>query len=354
MNNEKTTILVVDDSDTQRQFLTYILRNEKYQVIEAKDGLQGLNTAREKKPELIITDILMPTMDGYELISNLKQDKSLENIQIILYTAEYQEQEAISFGKIFGINHYLNKPTEKDELLKTVVHALHEKTHRSKLVNPEEISKKHLDLVNSKLYKQVHDLEKLKQDLDARIAERTKELETLNQKLRDDSIHDPLTGLYNRRYLDDAIEREISRSDRNQKSFAVVMLDIDFFKKTNDEYGHLAGDIVLHRLAKILKNNMRKLDFVCRYGGEEFIIILVGIEEKEVFGKLENIRTEIEQLEIIALENKIKSTVSMGFCIYPAQKKTVGTLIDAADHALYQAKKEGRNCIRQYSLSLEK
>lgn len=352
MQKDKIKILVVDDSETHRQFLTYVLDGAGYNVIEAKDGLEALKRASEERPTMIISDILMPEMDGYEMIEKLKKDKELSSIKIILYTAQFQKEEAIKLAKLFGISHYLDKPTTKEKLLSMVEEALQIKEqplNKADMPNAEEIAKQHLDLINSKLFKQVSDLEKLKSELEQRIAERTEELEKLNEKLHEDSIHDPLTGLFNRRYLDDFIDLEIARSKRKNKNFVVAMLDIDFFKKFNDQYGHQVGDKVLYQIAEYLKKHLRPEDVVCRFGGEEFTLILVNCLESEVLERLEALRKGVESLEIETDHGKIKSTtVSMGFAIFPKHGIDPKKLIEASDSALYEAKELGRNRVIAY------
>jgi diguanylate cyclase (GGDEF)-like protein len=350
MQKEKTKILVVDDSETHRQFLTYVLSSAGYQVQEAKDGIEALKLASEIKPQLMITDILMPGMDGYEVIENFKESKELEKIKIILYTAQYQKNETLKLTKLFGIKYFLDKPAEKKDLLVMVKKALAEKikTTASKIKKPsaEKIAKQHLDLINSKLFKQVNDLEKLKSELENRIAERTKTLSELNEQLHDSATHDPLTGLFNRRYLDDFIALEIARSKRSGKDFVVVMLDIDHFKNFNDKYGHAVGDLVLCKIAENLKKFMRKGDVVCRFGGEEFIFILVDTQEPEIVERLESIRKALQTIEVDTENGKINSiTVSMGFALFPKHGQDAGKIIQAADQALYHAKNSGRNCV---------
>ncbi len=347
---ENIKILVVDDSETHRQFLTYVLSHEKYQVFEAKDGSEAIKIAKHIIPDLIITDILMPGMDGYEMIAHLKKEKELDKIKIILYTAQYQKQEAIKLAKLFGISHYLDKPAEKKQLLAMVAQALSKKEqHKKSIMNADEISKQHLDLVNKKLFKQVQDLEKLKFELENRISERTRELEILNKKFQEDSIHDPLTGLFNRRYLHETLIHEISREGRTQKQFAVVILDIDHFKNINDQYGHSVGDIALSKIADYLKQHMRLQDVVCRFGGEEFVLVLVDQDDDVIFSRLESIREDIQKMEIMTTMGKIPSiTVSMGYSTFPNHGKDEDTLIEAADEALYHAKETGRNRVISY------
>lgn len=346
MQEKKSTILVVDDSDTQRQLLTYLLNNAHYQTLEAKNGAEGLKLAHEKIPDLIITDILMPVMDGYELVHRIKQDETFFDTQIIFYTGHYHEKEAKSLADLFG-SYYLNKPASKRELLNTIEQALQKKT-KIKLSQQDfdEISKKHLNLMTNKLYQRVRELEQLNVELEQRVFERTRELEILNKKLYEESSRDPLTGLFNRRYLEDILLREIARSKRHKRLFWVVIMDLDHFKQINDKYGHRNGDVVLYNIAQFLKSSLRTEDIICRYGGDEFVLILLEMSEHELYPHLDMIRTEISHLQIKSKEILLKNiTVSMGVAANIHELDTIDSVIDAADNALYQAKQAGRNCI---------
>ena len=168
----------------------------------------------------------------------------------------------------------------------------------------------------------------------------------LRSSLHDLSIRDSLTGLYNRRYMEENLERELERAGRQGHEVAVVMLDVDYFKVLNDTYGHEAGDTVLKRLADQMKHFRSGSDVACRYGGEEFVLILPEIPEEILCDRLESLRQEIAQMQVIS-EGRIlpSTTVSMGVARYPANATQSAALLRLADEALYQAKRNGRNRI---------
>ena len=170
----------------------------------------------------------------------------------------------------------------------------------------------------------------------------------LQQELRYQSLRDPLTGLYNRRYLDESLAKEIDRAHRTQQFISVMLLDIDHFKRFNDVYGHSAGDLVLSQVGTYLESETRKYDVACRFGGEELIIVMPGASMADSVVRAEKIRAGIKQLELEHEGQKLESvTVSIGVSCFPDDSTTVESLIQAADKALYQAKEDGRDCVRR-------
>jgi diguanylate cyclase (GGDEF)-like protein len=168
----------------------------------------------------------------------------------------------------------------------------------------------------------------------------------LRAQLHDLSIRDALTGLYNRRYLDEALERELLRATRHQHPVGVVMLDIDHFKLFNDTYGHDAGDVLLRALGTFLQNNIRGEDIACRYGGEEFTLILPMASLRDTQARAEDLRASVNHLQAMHGDQWIgQVTISLGAACFPEHGTTGDALIRAADRALYQAKMSGRNCV---------
>jgi diguanylate cyclase (GGDEF)-like protein/PAS domain S-box-containing protein len=156
---------------------------------------------------------------------------------------------------------------------------------------------------------------------------------------------DPLTGLYNRRFLDDAIMREISRSEREEKQFAVIMLDLDHFKNVNDQYGHAAGDEVLKTLAMLMKKASRESDLICRFGGEEFVAIMPNMSAIQARDRVETWRRQLEETTVIYGDSRIQITLSAGIAIFPLHGRSGEELITRADEMLYRSKQQGRNRI---------
>ncbi|HEY5210599.1 MAG TPA: diguanylate cyclase [Stellaceae bacterium] len=166
----------------------------------------------------------------------------------------------------------------------------------------------------------------------------------LRERLRNQSIRDPLTGLFNRRYLEESLELECARADRAKQPLSVVMVDIDHFKRFNDEFGHDAGDVVLKNVGELLRHMLRQGDVACRYGGEEFLLVLLGTSAQEAFNVCERIRAATLKLEVAHRGQPLgKITMSFGIATFPAAGDTPAAIITAADQALYAAKAGGRD-----------
>jgi diguanylate cyclase (GGDEF)-like protein/PAS domain S-box-containing protein len=174
-----------------------------------------------------------------------------------------------------------------------------------------------------------------------------RELQALHAQLRDQAIRDPLTRLFNRRYLEETLSRELIRAGRQNEPFAVIMADIDHFKAVNDQYGHPAGDQVLRVFAEAVRRCRRGSDIHCRYGGEEFVLVCPGIAIQTARRRAEQLRRAIAAIPIAAgPATTLRITASFGISLYPQHGSTVAELIAAADAALYEAKRSGRNCVR--------
>jgi diguanylate cyclase (GGDEF)-like protein len=170
------------------------------------------------------------------------------------------------------------------------------------------------------------------------------EIESLNLKLREQSIRDPLTGVFNRRYLDEAIARDVARANRMDESLSIAALDVDRFKGVNDEWGHAVGDLVLQEVARALCEEGRASDLVCRTGGEEFVVVLPGATLKEACALAERWRIRIAGTTVDAGSGSmIRCTVSLGVACFRANEESIDTALRRADAALYEAKRTGRD-----------
>lgn len=169
-------------------------------------------------------------------------------------------------------------------------------------------------------------------------------LEKSEAKLREQSIRDHLTGLYNRRYLDETLAREIRRAEREAFPVGIIMLDLDHFKRLNDTFGHAAGDVVLHEIGVLLKGKIRYADIVCRYGGEEFVVVMPGASLQITVQRAEDLREEVSQLDLQYDNHNLgKITISAGVAIFPNHGATAEAVLQCADSALYAAKHAGRD-----------
>lgn len=169
------------------------------------------------------------------------------------------------------------------------------------------------------------------------------EIQVLQEQLREQAIRDPLTGCFNRRYLEESVQREFSRAEHEQNKVSLVMIDIDLFKNVNDTYGHDTGDRVLAELGKLMNQITRQEDIVCRYGGEEFLIVFPNTSLETAFLKIEDLRKQFAQLNIVYQQICIQCTFSAGVAFFPAHGKNAEEVLRSADLALYAAKANGRN-----------
>jgi diguanylate cyclase (GGDEF)-like protein len=181
------------------------------------------------------------------------------------------------------------------------------------------------------------------QAANARLQAQLAENLILQERLREEVIRDPVTHLYNRRFLQETLFRELAHAGREGLPLAVVMLDVDHFKRLNDQYGHQAGDMVLQALAELLLNTTRGEDVVCRYGGEEFAVVLPGASLSNAMRRAEEWRADFERLQVPCAALSLSATFSAGVADFPAAGRSGDDLLGAADQALYIAKRAGRN-----------
>jgi len=181
-------------------------------------------------------------------------------------------------------------------------------------------------------------VERAFRDANTLLENRVAEIEQLQEKLREQAIRDYLTGLFNRRYLDETIEREVARSRREESQISVVMIDIDHFKSINDTYGHPAGDMVLIELGELLLRYSRQSDIACRHGGDEFIVVMPNASPKDAQKRADEWRVQFEEKRFTSNDRRFATTLSMGIASYPLHASSPKGLFQAADQALYQSK----------------
>jgi diguanylate cyclase (GGDEF)-like protein len=175
--------------------------------------------------------------------------------------------------------------------------------------------------------------------------QQVKEITALQDQLKEQALRDPVTGLYNRRFLNESLPREIARAEREGIELGVVMMDLDHFKRINDAFGHINGDLALVALGKLMSERTRSSDIACRFGGEEFCLIMPGASLNTVVERAEELRAAFEQVEIETERGSFRVTISLGAAIFPVHGHDRDTLLSRADEALYRAKQAGRNCV---------
>jgi diguanylate cyclase (GGDEF)-like protein len=314
-------ILVVDDSRIVQAMVTDILEVEGYSVRQAENGRCALEMVAQRRPDLILLDVMMPEMDGYETCAVLRQDP--EYLPVLMITAKGDLEDLVR-GLEVGADDYISKPFDHVELLARVKSLLRIRS------------------LQKRLYAQNTELEAKNQQLRALASQ----LDALNQELRLLSVTDGLTKAYNHRHFQERFKSEFARARRYGDSLSCVMIDIDHFKRVNDDHGHPVGDKVLVRLVEILKDSIRSEDLVARYGGEEFVLLLPQTDAGQATLLAERIRERaaVECLPLAAGPG-LTFTVSLGVADYTPDRADMDrdTLLSAADAALYRAKTNGRN-----------
>lgn len=306
--NRKNKILVVDDVAVNVQLLTTYLTSVGYNVIAARDGQEALEKVAACNPDLVLLDVMMPKFNGFEVCERIKADEATRIVPVIMVTALNEIEDKIKATEA-GADDFVSKPFNKLELLTRVKSLLR--------------------------IKELHD------QLNAKV----KELEEAQERLRQLAITDGLTTLFNHRYFKEHLEQELYRASRNRSEVSLIMLDIDYFKRYNDTFGHPAGDALLRAVARILKDNIRKVDIAARYGGEEFALVLAETNKAAASMVAEKMRRMVETspFEGLPSHNNGHITVSLGVASFPLDATNPNDLIAMADQRLYHAKQRGRN-----------
>jgi diguanylate cyclase (GGDEF)-like protein len=303
------SILIVDDIPANVELLERMLELAGYtSVASTTDPLEVCRLHRENQYDLILLDLMMPGMDGFQVMDCLTKIEEGEfggYLSVLVVTGQPGHKlRALQLGA----KDVISKPFETSEIL-------------ARIRNMLEIR-----LLNKEAKKQGRILEQLVEDLQKQI------------------ITDPLTNLYNRRFLQEYLPQEIAKARRTFSSLAVLMFDLDFFKRINDVFGHEAGDTFLKSVAALLRGCIRESDIACRYGGEEFVLVLSGASLDGAMKKAERIRKAVMELDLTVREKPLgRVSTSIGVAVYPEHGIAMETLLRAADEALYEAKENGRN-----------
>jgi diguanylate cyclase (GGDEF)-like protein len=328
LNNSK--ILIIDDNPTNLKVAVEYLEAYGFVVLVAQDGESGIERTKFALPDIILLDILMPGLDGFETCNRLKADVATKDIPVIFMTALASTEDKVK-GFAVGAVDYVTKPIQREELLARIT------TH----LRIQALTRQ-LQLQNQQLQQQAWELRQAQASAEAAY----RELQRLANL-------DSLTQVANRRRFDEYLNLEWRRMLREQSPLSLILCDIDYFKRYNDCYGHQAGDNCLKQIAQAIDCTLnRPGDLVARYGGEEFAIILPNTPATGAAQIAEMILAAIAQLQIPHAQSKVSAyvTVCLGVSSQIVQPNLQPhTLIAAADRALYTAKKQGRDRYCMYS-----
>jgi len=324
---EKINILIVDDVPVNLTLMAKMLKNLDLNIVKANSGREALELMQEYDFALVLLDVQMPEMDGFEVSAQIRGNEKTKNVPIIFVTAIDQEDNSISRGYEIGAVDFLFKPVDKHIL-------------RSKVIIFLELyeQKRSLENTTHNLQQTVHELETSKRIIEEK-----------NKQLSNIAIHDGLTGLFNHRQMDKILKQEFRRALRYQNDLSCLLIDLDFFKVVNDTYGHAFGDFVLKGFSRIVGSVTRESDFAFRYGGEEFMILLPQTDIHGAQTVAEKLRATCEDYIYHDGTNSTSVTISVGVAsLYHNGPTQPETLLAYADKAVYQAKADGRNQVRTY------
>ncbi|MEW6087184.1 MAG: diguanylate cyclase [bacterium] len=315
----KKTILIVDDNPDDRKVLDRYLKQAGFNVEMASNVLEGIEAASKKEISCILVDYQMPGMSGIDMLRKIKADQKLKFIPVIILTGLEQEEHILE-GLSAGAEDYLGKSSSPEIIIARLNTALRVKKIRDELIEANETKTKILE----KLDKAVLELKEI-------------------------SVRDSLTMLYHHGYFFKILNNEFLRAIRYKQNICCLMIDIDYFKKINDSYGHLFGDKVLVEIANCLKKNIRDIDFLARYGGEEFVILLYNEDYKGGFNVAQKLKNIIEGYIFEGESFSVKLTVSIGISsLFEDGVLERDKFLNLADSALYAAKTQGRNAVVMY------
>lgn len=323
-SSDALTVLVVDDEPVNRQVLVNQLALRDYRILEAPDGEEALAAVARERPDLVLLDIMMPRMSGYDVCRRLREERSPAELPIIYLSAKNQLQNLLA-GFETGANDYLTKPIGKAELLARV--------------------ETHLELL------EVH------RDLERKVAERSAELFRANEQLARLAALDGLTRLANRRSLDEALERARADHQRRGAELSLLLFDVDFFKRYNDCYGHQQGDAALVAVAGAVSGVLeRTTDLAARYGGEEFAVVLPDTPSAGAAQIAGKIAAAVRDLDLPHERSDASDRLSVSIGVATiVPRPTLGPtrLLELADRALYRAKAGGRNRVARHEPGAE-
>jgi diguanylate cyclase (GGDEF)-like protein len=360
------TLLLIDHQPARRDLLVMTLEQEGHHVIEAESGEQALEVMRVVMPDLVLLDVLAAPPGGYQFIRRLHASDLLHGLRIVFLAAPYIEAEARLLALASGAAGVVADISDSAALLATLQQALATPLPAAGVPGETALDGPLYQMVAC-LYGRIAQLEMLnarlerksilgadlldvaRSALDEEVIKRLHAEEDLlqeNLRLRRESVRDPLTGLYNRRYLEESLTREESRAKRAGWPLSMMMIDIDHFKQYNDTYGHAAGDEVLRAVSRCLESLARSEDIVCRYGGEEFVLVMTNTAPNTLWQRANALRDGILKLHIEHDHHPLGPvTLSIGLAIYPDNGESARAALQAADVALYQAKHAGRDRI---------
>ena len=301
------SVLIADDSAFEVEQIKAIFAKMGFEISWAYTGAEAIKQARRKLPDLILLDVVLPDITGHDVCRLLRAHPETANIPLIMITVRDKTEDKV-LGFEQGANDYITKPFDPRELKARVRACLR--------------------------------MKQLQDDL----TQKNEEYKALLKHVQELAITDPVTGLFNRRYFKEVLQQEFSRAQRYGTLFACFMIDVDHFKRINDSYGHEAGDRVLSDLSRLLQSQIRDVDLIARYGGDEFAILLPESSREKACQIANRIREAVCNEAYPFLPKGQRVTLSIGISGLPdVGLQQASQIISTADFALYRAKRNGKN-----------
>lgn len=319
------TILIADTNPTDRRLFTTLLANFDHRVLEASNGAEALDLAQAELPDLIITEIFMPNMDGFTLVRRLRSEPLLAGIPVIFQTANHTETETHRLALASGVQHVIGKPSEPQEILRVVHEALKRPTAPSRLPQTGQLQREHLQFLADKLYEKVDELEKA------------------NARLRSLSLTDELTSLNNRRGFLILAAGLLKFARRANHPLCLLYIDMDCLKNVNDTFGHTEGDLALTHFVRILTETFRESDVIGRMGGDEFVILTIDATEKDIASIQARLQSNVNEYNLQSVRGYTLS-FSLGVLQVDLNSTfTIEALLSQADAIMYEHKRNKKN-----------
>jgi diguanylate cyclase (GGDEF)-like protein len=343
-------ILVFDTNPVSRRFVVALLRNHGNSVRDVGDPREALMLVREECPDLMIVDIAAPDMDGCRFVVQMRCEPGLPQPRVLMRAVAGVEAEARALAHAFGAS-FVVKPTNPELLLATVSATLGEPAPPRRGPPADKPSAETLVQPIARLLRRVAErsaqLEVARTALDLEIKKRIwaeHDLMHATQRLHDQAVRDSVTGLYNRRFLEESLDREISRARRYGHTLALMVFDVDHFREFNDTLGHTAGDAILSSVGECMLSLSRREDLVARHGGDQFALMMVNASREIAWQRAELIRQRARSLEAGGNDQRLGPvTLSVGIALLPEHGDSAQALLQAADAALLRSKQAGRN-----------
>lgn len=324
-------ILIVDDGAVNLQIISSILSLKGYTTTTATNGNEALKFLETERTDLILLDVEMPGINGFDTCREIKNQKNFKHIPVIFLTAKTKTDDILAGFDAGGVD-YITKPFQEKVLMARI--------------------RTHLELKDSReiLFKQTAELQQKNMELTEAgdiIRSKNLELKKTMEKLEETVRIDHLTGLFNRRHISEIFTNEKARVKRNDGIFSIILSDVDKFKSVNDNHGHQFGDYVLKTISTIMNSSIREQDTLARWGGEEFILLLPDTPGDGAETLADKLRNKIAGYDFSDNGANTKVTMTFGISVFK-KGSDIDTVIQQADQALYKGKEKGRNCTIRY------